>query len=263
MAKLTEFYVYILIDPSTDLVFYVGKGKGNRMYEHKTEALKKQHYNKHLQNKILKIHSADLSIKYDKVFVSNIEEEVFAKEIETILYFGIDNLCNLTEGGEGSTGYKHTIEAIEKMKEFVSQRNWVGSKNPNYGGGNWTDESKKKFSEYQKLNLLGIKNPFYGKKHQESARKKMSEFHTGKILSDDQKKKIGNNLPWKGKSRPEHSKKMSGENNPKAKLSIEQVLEIRRKYKVGNITFRKLADEYKMDPSTIADIIKEKIWRKI
>lgn len=29
-----EYYVYQLIDPRNDLVFYVGKGCKNRMYEH-------------------------------------------------------------------------------------------------------------------------------------------------------------------------------------------------------------------------------------
>jgi hypothetical protein len=256
-----EFYVYILIDPRNDKVFYVGKGKGNRMYEHKKDAINKRHHNKHLQNKILKILDEGLSIKYDKIFVTEKEEEAFTKEIETILYFGIDNLCNLTEGGEGSTGYKHTLEALEKMKAFVSKRDWSGEKNPNFGGGNWTDEAKKKFSEYQKINLLGEKNPFFGKNHKENARAKMSEYHSGKILTEEHKNKISENHAFKGKKRPDHSIKMSGENNPKAKLTIEQVIEIRKKYKLGGTSYRKLAKEYNIDQSTIADIIKEKIWR--
>ena len=28
------FYTYVLIDPQTDEIFYLGKGKGNRMYQH-------------------------------------------------------------------------------------------------------------------------------------------------------------------------------------------------------------------------------------
>lgn len=55
--------------------------------------------------------------------------------------------------------------------------------------------------------------------------------------------------------------KMSGENNPKAKLTNEKVIEIRNKYKLGGTSYRKLAKEYNIDQSTIADIIKEKIWR--
>lgn len=257
----TEFYVYLLIDPRTDKVFYVGKGKTNRMYEHKTDALKKRHHNKHLENTILKIISLNLNIKYSKVFVSENEAECFVKEIETILFFGLDNLCNLTEGGEGSTGYKHTIDALNKMRENASKRNWVGKNNPNYGGGHWTEETKKRFSEYQKQSMLGDKNPFFGKKHKTDARLRMSEFHTGKVLTSDHKQKISDNHAFKGKKRPEHSIKMSGENNPKAKLTLKKANDIRSKYKLGTTSYSKLAKEYQVDKSTIADIIKGNIWR--
>ena len=33
------FYVYLLIDPRTDKVFYVGKGTGNRIFAHITSAI--------------------------------------------------------------------------------------------------------------------------------------------------------------------------------------------------------------------------------
>jgi hypothetical protein len=256
-----EFYVYVLIDPRTGKVFYVGKGKTNRMYEHVADSLKKRHHNKHLQNKILKIIAAGLSINYEKVFISKDETETFKMEMETIKYFGIKNLCNKTEGGEGSTGYKHTQKALQKMKAFVSKRDWNGEKNPNYGGGNWTEESKRKFSEYQKTNLLGEKNPFFGKNHNDKAKEKMSEYHSGKILTDEHKNKIRENHAFKGRKRPDHSLKMSGEKNPKAKLTSVQVKLIREKYKTGTTSYSKLAIEYSLDKSTIADIINEKIWR--
>lgn len=256
-----EFYVYLLIDPRTDKVFYVGKGKTNRMYEHKTDSINKRHHNKHLQNKISKILNAGFSIKYEKVFITTNEVEAFAKEIEIIQYFGLANLCNLTEGGEGSTGYKHTKKAIEKMKAFVSTRDWNGERNPNYGGGNWTEEAKRKFSEFQKISMLGEKNPFFGKKHNEKAKEKMSEFHSNKTLTENHKFKISENHAFKGKKRPEYSIKISGENNPKAKMTLEQVKQIREKYNQGDTSYSKLAKEYLLDKSTIADIIKEKIWR--
>lgn len=36
-AKVTEqlkFYVYLYIDPRTEKVFYIGKGRGNRVFSH-------------------------------------------------------------------------------------------------------------------------------------------------------------------------------------------------------------------------------------
>lgn len=39
VAERLKFYVYLLIDPRTNLVFYVGKGRGNRAHAHALEAL--------------------------------------------------------------------------------------------------------------------------------------------------------------------------------------------------------------------------------
>lgn len=33
-AKKIKFYIYALVDPRTNKVFYVGKGKKNRWYDH-------------------------------------------------------------------------------------------------------------------------------------------------------------------------------------------------------------------------------------
>ena len=109
--------------------------------------------------------------------------------------------------------------------------------------------------------MLGEKNPFFGKKHNDKAREKMSEFHSGKTLTDEHKNKISENSPFKGRKRPEHSIKMSGENNPKSKLTLKQVQLIREKYERGDTSYSKLAKEYSLDKSTIADIINKKIWK--
>jgi len=262
MPQKRTYYIYLLINSLDNKVFYVGKGHGRRMYWHKKHALTGDHHNKHLQNKILQLIRLGGKIIYKKAFESKDEKEVFKQEMLTIKFFGFENLCNLTEGGEGSTGYTHTNEALNKMKEYASSRNWKGENNPNFGGGNWSEESKKKFSEYQKANLLGEKNPFFGKTHKKSARLKMSEFHTGKILTEEHKQKISDNHAFKGKKRPEHSIKMSGENNPKAKLTFEIVGKIRQEYKDGGTSYRKLAAIYGVDFTTIADIIKNRIWKE-
>lgn len=33
-----QYYVYALVDPRTDQIFYVGKGVGNRVFQHIAEA---------------------------------------------------------------------------------------------------------------------------------------------------------------------------------------------------------------------------------
>lgn len=49
-------------------------------------------------------------------------------------------LLNLTEGGEGSKGYKHTQEALLKMS-IMGKGRFAGNKNPNYGKGCFGDSN--------------------------------------------------------------------------------------------------------------------------
>lgn len=39
LLALGDFYVYGLIDPRTNQVFYIGKGTGNRVFQHEEECL--------------------------------------------------------------------------------------------------------------------------------------------------------------------------------------------------------------------------------
>ena len=39
LIALGNFYVYGLIDPRTNQLFYIGKGKDNRVFEHEKESI--------------------------------------------------------------------------------------------------------------------------------------------------------------------------------------------------------------------------------
>jgi len=53
----------------------------------------------------------------------------------------------------------------------------------------------------------------------------------------------------------------SGDKNPSAKLNWEIVNEIRKLYKEGNISYRKLAQKYNVSSYTIECVIKYKSWK--
>lgn len=96
-----QFYVYILCRPNGK-PFYVGKGKGHRVYDHDTEA--RSGHNCHKCNVIRKIWKQDGQIQRYIVFQTDDESEAFAYEVETIALYGRANLANGTDGGEGISG---------------------------------------------------------------------------------------------------------------------------------------------------------------
>lgn len=165
----SEFYVYVLIDPRDDQPFYVGKGKGNRLYHHLKESqLKKK---SHKNNKIIQIHASGYGVTIKKVKENLTEKEAIDLERQLIAKYGRrDNqtgiLTNNTDGGEGVSGYVYS----DKQKQERSKRA-KGKNNPNYGKKH-TAEVKQKLSDIQK----GENNNFYGKKHTKEWKEKMSSM---------------------------------------------------------------------------------------
>lgn len=96
------FYVYEHIRLDTHAVFYVGKGKGRRCFETRRR-------NPHWQRIVLKAGGFDV-----RVVVEGIDEELaFLAEHELISKLKAQGilLSNLTDGGEGASGYTHTQKA--------------------------------------------------------------------------------------------------------------------------------------------------------
>ena len=97
------FYVYGLIDSSTDTCFYVGKGSNSRMYYHVQKVKRGDTTsNPHLDRKIAKLLSENTEIQYVK-FHDNIEVESDAYQLEEdkTREIGLEHLCNAWHGGLG------------------------------------------------------------------------------------------------------------------------------------------------------------------
>ena len=92
-----KHYVYELINPADNNVFYVGKGSGNRMYVHEYRA-KRNHpeinENIKLRNKIKSILNRGDNIIYQQTFFSDSAEETYKRESRRIMELGLENLCN-------------------------------------------------------------------------------------------------------------------------------------------------------------------------
>lgn len=146
------FYIYMHIRLDTNTPFYIGKGSGVRAYE-------KRSRNKYW-NSIQKLHGYKV-----KILLHGLTEEfAFKKEKELIEFFRNFKMCeaNLTNGGEGTSGYVYTEEQLKRKSERMKGKN-----NPMFGKPLSAEDRKKKGSPKEL-------NPMYGKTHSKEARNKIS-----------------------------------------------------------------------------------------
>ena len=184
-------------------IFYIGKGIGRRAYS--------KNRNDYWKRIVAKYGYEVQILAYWDTEKESLDHEVLL--IACMKDMGIE-LCNLTEGGEGATGYKHSEEHKASLK------------GNSYGASAW-----------------GL--TFKGKKHSEESKIKMSyarignKYKAGTTLSEESKAKISaSNL-----GKPKLKKRV---------LTAEQVLEIRPRIGYRNIA--KLAREYGVGESTIRRI---------
>jgi len=181
-----NFYIYCHIRNDNLKPFYIGKGRGNR-------AWRKSKRNKYWNN-IVKKHGYEVVI-----LANNLEEDVALKlEKQFILCIGRENLCNMTDGGEGVSNPSEVTR--KKMSE-------VNKGNTNRLGKTHTIENKRKISEANKGNTNRR-----GKSHSDGAKEKMSVAHRGKKrppFSEETKRKISE--ANKGKSQSEEAKQKISE----------------------------------------------------
>lgn len=168
---MRNFYVYQLIDPRNKAVFYVGKGQGNRMYQHQEIAKKGMSENRKLYYKIKKILLEGEDILYKKIFETNDEKKALLKEKEIIKKLGLENLCNITEGGIGGDTYKNNPrldEILLQISNSLKGRICTEETKKNISKGNSGKKRTPEQIERMKLNhpsMKGKNNPMFGKEH--------------------------------------------------------------------------------------------------
>lgn len=159
------YYVYALIDPRSNLPFYVGKGKkeNNRHQDHFKES-KKNNSNSHKVYKINYLKSLNLDIPV-KILEDNILDENIAYQLETfyIKKYGrknidkngiLTNICldNKPPSWKGrKQSVEHLTKRIESRKKTIKEK---GIKPKSI-------ETRQKLSK----SMIGEKNHFFGKSH--------------------------------------------------------------------------------------------------
>jgi len=120
VAKRLGWYVYRLIDPRNGETFYVGKGRGDRVFQHVKSALAiegEDATDLKLQ-RIKDISSAGLAVGH-VIHRHNIDSEDIAFQIEAVLIEAYPGVTNKVGGhGAGDYGCRHAEEIVS---EYASQ----------------------------------------------------------------------------------------------------------------------------------------------
>jgi hypothetical protein len=182
-----KWYVYVLIDPRDEMIFYVGKGTGDRMYAHK-----KMSHNKLIRERFSGIESAGLKVIHEKWIESDDEAFCYAMEKFLIPSIGRGTLCNLRFGGGGTRSGKRKVLGSLRGRKFPKEiQRWEGEGGfipPRDNGLRGRKLSEKQirclheardvFHAKGKFKREG--NPFFGKQHTEESRRQMSANQKGR-----------------------------------------------------------------------------------
>ena len=118
MSSIPRFYVYVLARPN-DKPFYVGKGRGKRVYDHEAEA--RRGHRCHKCNVIRKIWRKGGEVRRYAVFATDDEQEAYDYEIQMIALYGRDTLVNRTNGGDGARGMRVVRSQQHRERQRVAQ----------------------------------------------------------------------------------------------------------------------------------------------
>lgn len=110
------YYVYALIDPRTRKVFYIGKGKGNRIYAHvhASEAIETKEVEK--IKTIRAIRKAGMEVQHVVIRHGLTEAEAFAVEAAIIDYTKNVQKLDLTNLQDGHYNHEIGLRTIEDIE---------------------------------------------------------------------------------------------------------------------------------------------------
>ena len=151
---MKSYLVYLHRRATDGKVFYVGKGDIKRANRTTTRS--------DYWNRIVAKYGFFVEIHLDGIQ----EWYAFELEKELIAYYGRENLCNMTDGGEGVSGSTPSDETRAKLSKSLT-------------GKKKSEDHRIKLSEARK-----------GRKLSEEHKRKIGDAHKGRKFSEESKKKM-------------------------------------------------------------------------
>lgn len=192
-----------------------------RWSEHRRDLNNQRHHCSRLQNAWNK-YGADAFV-FEVLLYCDPEDCVTFEQMAIDSYEPEYNIC-LVAGN--SLGYRHTKEAIEKIKA-----NSIGENN-HFFGKRHSKDTKSKISKSRQGRFSGANNPFYGKKHTDRSRETMSL-----------------NAPDR-----------SGESHPRATITINVAKQIKTLIQKGNMS-KDIAKQLNTTLHVVQNIRRGKTWK--
>jgi hypothetical protein len=178
------FYVYKLEVVETGRVVYVGKGSGNRMYDH-ARAIRRGRPSQPLHKRLQKLVADGFSFRAVKVLETRTAHEALMAEDALIREYGKENLWNMYAGGGGCITQKRS------SLWAVTETEWSGLSNVSIALRHHTTPASVRtfrcrhvdvsapvrvFSSEDRERMRVISS---GRKMSDETRRKMSESRTG------------------------------------------------------------------------------------
>lgn len=217
---MNNYYVYVYANPIDDKIFYVGKGKNNRMYVHLRNSLLLLNNRK---NEMIKyILSLDMKPNVYKIEEDLTEIEALEREKYWIAFYGKENLTNLTTGGQGVSGTSHFKGKTHSPETKLKMRNAkLGVLNHRFGKKR-LKESLEKFREKMK----GENHYYFGKERAEDTKYKISQALKGIFLTEEQKQQRSEIMKGLWFSGDFKRKSFKGSDNPNFKQIDNETLRL-------------------------------------
>jgi len=172
LENLDTFYAYELYRPDKEYVFYVGKGCNGRIFNHE-HRLHTENNNPYKNNIIKKLLRNGLDLQYN-IFLCNTETEAFLTEISLIREHGrkdlkLGLLCNLTDGGEGSSNPSKEIrhKMSQSLLKYYSDPEHI-KQNSDAQKKSYRENPRRGIDHSLMMELRYMQNPEIAKQHSES-----------------------------------------------------------------------------------------------